>query len=85
MVEDAFVDVQQPDVSSVLDRLGDVHAAVVVPLLLSAGYHVHVDLAREIEKLILGAHPETRGTPMTSARRPRSSLMLWTCSLLSSG
>ena len=47
-VEDAFVDVQQPDVASVLDRLGDAHATVVVPLLLSAGYHVHVDLAREV-------------------------------------
>ena len=50
VVEDAFVDVQQPDVASVLDRLGDAHAAVVVPLLLSAGYHVHVDLAREVAK-----------------------------------
>ena len=48
VVEDAFVDVQQPDVASVLDRLGDLPAAVVVPLLLSAGYHVHVDLAREV-------------------------------------
>lgn len=48
MVEDAFVDVQQPDVASVLERLGERHAAAVVPLLLSAGYHVHVDLAREV-------------------------------------
>ena len=48
VVEDAFVDVQQPDVASVLDRLDDLRAAVVVPLLLSAGYHVHVDLAREV-------------------------------------
>ncbi len=50
VVEDAFVDVQQPDVASVLDRLGAAHDAVVVPLLLSAGYHVHVDLAREVRQ-----------------------------------
>jgi len=45
LVEDAFVDVQAPDVASVLDALGTGHESVVVPLLLSAGYHVHVDLA----------------------------------------
>lgn len=44
-VLDAFVDVQQPDVPSVLDSLDAAVDAVVVPLLLSAGYHVHVDLA----------------------------------------
>lgn len=48
VVEDAFVDVQAPDVASVLDALGTGHESVVVPLLLSAGYHVHVDLAREV-------------------------------------
>ena len=45
-VLDAYVDVQQPDVPSVLDGL-DERQAVIVPLLLSAGYHVHVDLADE--------------------------------------
>ena len=45
-VLDAFVDVQQPDVPSVLDGL-DERQAVIVPLLLSAGYHVHVDHADE--------------------------------------
>ena len=45
-VLDAFVDVQQPDVPSVLDAL-DERQVVIVPLLLSAGYHVHVDLADE--------------------------------------
>ncbi|MGO2113107.1 MAG: sirohydrochlorin chelatase [Pseudoclavibacter sp.] len=40
------VDVQHPDVAESLDALGD-RAVVVVPLLLSAGYHVRVDLARE--------------------------------------
>lgn len=46
-VVDAYVDVQAPDVPTVLEGLDDGHA-VVVPLLLSAGYHVHVDLAREV-------------------------------------
>src|SRR5690606_4346738 len=41
----AFVDVEQPDVPTALDRLvADGATPVVVPLLLSAGYHVHVDL-----------------------------------------
>jgi sirohydrochlorin ferrochelatase len=42
-VREAFVDVQQPDVPTVLAGLQE--ATRVVPLLLSAGYHVHVDLA----------------------------------------
>lgn len=44
-VRGSFVDVQQPDVPTTLDALADGVPAVVVPLLLSAGYHVHVDLA----------------------------------------
>ncbi|WP_414172638.1 sirohydrochlorin chelatase [Clavibacter tessellarius] len=45
-VEDAHVDVQQPDVPAAMEGLADAdRAVVVVPLLLSAGYHVHVDLA----------------------------------------
>ncbi|MBM7829952.1 sirohydrochlorin ferrochelatase [Agromyces cerinus] len=43
------VDVQQPDVAATLGALPPSMPAVVVPLLLSAGYHVHVDLRREIE------------------------------------
>ncbi|WP_022894078.1 sirohydrochlorin chelatase [Agromyces subbeticus] len=45
------VDVQQPDVAATLGELPDTLPAVVVPLLLSAGYHVHVDLRREIEAI----------------------------------
>ncbi|MHA7986871.1 sirohydrochlorin chelatase [Rathayibacter sp. CAU 1779] len=41
----AFVDVQQPDLSEALDGLQPGRSAVVVPLLLSTGYHVHSDLA----------------------------------------
>jgi sirohydrochlorin ferrochelatase len=47
-VAGGFVDVQQPDVPSSLASLDPESSAVVVPLLLSAGYHVHVDLVREI-------------------------------------
>ncbi len=47
-VTGGFVDVQQPDVAATLGSLASNKSAVVVPLLLSAGYHVHVDLQREI-------------------------------------
>lgn len=46
-VEAGFVDVQQPDVAATLDSLAPDQPAGIVPLLLSAGYHVHVDLANE--------------------------------------
>ena len=46
------VDVQQPDVAATLDALPRSAPAVVVPLLLSAGYHVHVDLRREIDGVV---------------------------------
>jgi sirohydrochlorin ferrochelatase len=42
----AHVDVQQPDVTSALAALPPDEPVVIVPLLLSAGYHVRVDLAR---------------------------------------
>jgi sirohydrochlorin ferrochelatase len=46
-VEAAFVDVQPPAVDDVVRRItGGGRHAVVVPLLLSAGYHVNVDIAR---------------------------------------
>jgi sirohydrochlorin ferrochelatase len=49
-VIDAFVDVQEPDVASVLDTVAEAgDTAVVVPLLLSSGYHVHVDLAAAVQ------------------------------------
>jgi sirohydrochlorin ferrochelatase len=45
----AFVDVQPPTVADVVAELaGSGRAAVVVPLLLSGGYHVHVDIARAV-------------------------------------
>ncbi|WP_136707677.1 CbiX/SirB N-terminal domain-containing protein [Agromyces sp. H66] len=43
------VDVEQPDVPATLASLEPGEPAVVVPLLLSAGYHVHVDLAEAVD------------------------------------
>jgi sirohydrochlorin ferrochelatase len=49
----AFVDVQPPTVVDVVASLSaQGRAAVVVPLLLSGGYHVHVDIAGAV-----AAHP----------------------------
>lgn len=49
VVHEGFVDVQQPDVPSVLDTVPAGRTSVIVPLLLSAGYHVHVDLAAAVD------------------------------------
>lgn len=49
-VETAFVDVQPPTVADVVERATRAdRSAVVVPLLLSSGYHVGVDIARAVE------------------------------------
>ncbi|MBO0926395.1 sirohydrochlorin chelatase [Cellulomonas sp. zg-ZUI199] len=49
-VREAFVDVQQPEVDDVVtDALGEA-PAVVVPLLLSVGFHVKVDVARAVDR-----------------------------------
>ncbi|MFP3464103.1 sirohydrochlorin chelatase [Leifsonia sp. SIMBA_070] len=39
------VDVEQPDVPTALASVASADQALIVPLLLSAGYHVYVDLA----------------------------------------
>ena len=54
-VRAAYVDVQPPDPSAVLASLSDGRQARLVPLLLSAGYHVYVDLTEA-----------ARGVPGTS-------------------
>ncbi|WP_404429829.1 cobalamin biosynthesis protein CbiX [Microbacterium lacus] len=41
------VDVQPPDVAASLDALPENQPVALVPLLLSAGYHVHVDLREQ--------------------------------------
>ncbi|MBO9555356.1 CbiX/SirB N-terminal domain-containing protein [Cellulomonas sp.] len=50
-VREAFVDVQQPEVADVVrDTLGDgAPGVVVVPLLLSVGFHVKVDIAAAVD------------------------------------
>ncbi|HXH35309.1 MAG TPA: CbiX/SirB N-terminal domain-containing protein [Plantibacter sp.] len=48
-VTGGFVDVQQPDVPATLRSIAPEQPAVVVPLLLSAGFHVHVDLVEDLE------------------------------------
>jgi sirohydrochlorin ferrochelatase len=48
-VREAFVDVQQPEVGEVLaGAVRDAGNAVVVPLLLSTGYHVRHDIAQAV-------------------------------------
>ena len=49
-VRQAFVDVQEPRISAEVARIpaGPGISAVVVPVLLSVGYHVHVDIARAV-------------------------------------
>lgn len=48
-VREAFVDVQQPEVGEVLaSAVEDAGTAVVVPLLLSTGYHVRHDIAQAV-------------------------------------
>ncbi len=51
-VREAFVDVQQPEVANVVaDALEtDAAGAVVVPLLLSSGFHVKVDIAEAVDQ-----------------------------------
>lgn len=44
-VREAFVDVQDPNIDAAVSRIAAGRPAVIVPLLLSAGYHVHVDIA----------------------------------------
>ena len=47
-VVDTWVDVQEPDLEARTAEVAE-HEAVVVPLLLSAGYHVFVDMARAVK------------------------------------
>ena len=58
------VDVEQPDVPATLASLEPGEPAVVVPLLLSAGYHVHVDLTEAV------AAERTRPTVLAGALGP---------------
>jgi sirohydrochlorin ferrochelatase len=64
-----FVDVQQPDVAASLAALDPRGIVVVVPLLLSAGYHVHVDLREDL------AAAEEHTTALAAALGPDDRLV----------
>jgi sirohydrochlorin ferrochelatase len=76
-----FVDVDLPSFSSVVARVvADSNGAVVVPLLLSSGYHVQVDIRRDCGSAVvaaaLGPHPllievlaDRLGDPVSSVDR----------------
>lgn len=46
-VREAFVDVQQPEIDAVITEVDA--PAIVVPLLLSTGFHTRVDIARAVD------------------------------------
>lgn len=47
-VEEAFVDVQEPEIDAVVAEVPAGAASVVVPLLLSTGFHTRIDIARAV-------------------------------------
>jgi sirohydrochlorin ferrochelatase len=57
-VLEAYVDVQEPELSGVVAGLPEGTAAVVVPLLLGTGYHVKVDIPKAIKP-----RPEVTAAP----------------------
>lgn len=72
------VDVQDPGVDEVIDRLPADRPAVLAPLLLSPGYHVHVDLAEALEgagdrdiRLASTLGPDPRLARILAERLPR--------------
>ncbi|MGR0159079.1 sirohydrochlorin chelatase [Paenarthrobacter nitroguajacolicus] len=48
-VVEAYVDVQEPELGGVVQGLPEGTAAVVVPLLLSTGFHIKVDVPKAIK------------------------------------
>ncbi|WP_402461636.1 sirohydrochlorin chelatase [Isoptericola aurantiacus] len=69
-VRGGFVDVQQPDVPTCLAALRET-STVLVPLLLSAGFHVHVDLREDVE----AAHADGIGVRLGGALGPDTRLV----------
>lgn len=53
-VHETYVDVQQPQIAEVLAAVLLDSPAVVVPMLLSGGYHVKVDIAEAVTSAALG-------------------------------
>ena len=68
LVAAGFIDVQQPDVPHCLAAAEPGRAAVLVPLLVSAGYHVRFDLANAV------AQAQPRQVAVTAALGPDSRL-----------
>jgi sirohydrochlorin ferrochelatase len=56
-VRQAFVDVEAPDLPFVLAEASG--PVTVVPLLLGAGFHVHVDIATAVDARVAGGQPTT--------------------------
>lgn len=64
-VDEAFVDVQEPEIDAVVAAVPAGAASVVVPVLLSTGFHTRVDIARAVAAApgpcvataALGPHP----------------------------
>ncbi|NYD66568.1 sirohydrochlorin chelatase [Agromyces atrinae] len=54
-VREAFVDVEEPEVGGVVAAASSVGDAVVVPLLLSTGFHVRNDIANAVAPFAPGA------------------------------
>lgn len=54
-VRQAFVDVQEPSLASVLGTVGG--PVAVVPLLLGGGFHVHVDITAAVEERATSGRP----------------------------
>ena len=67
-VQAGFIDVQQPDVPQCLAAAEPGRAAVIVPLLVAAGYHVRCDLANAV------ADARPRPVAVTAALGPDSRL-----------
>jgi sirohydrochlorin ferrochelatase len=60
-VQQAFVDVESPAIGAALSRVRG--PATVVPLLMGAGFHVHVDIARAVDAhRLAGLDAEAAGT-----------------------
>lgn len=72
------VDVQQPDIGATLAQLPLHDDAVLVPLLLSAGYHVNVDMRQ-------GAAASGRPARIAAAMGPSSALTTALISRLAAG
>jgi sirohydrochlorin ferrochelatase len=65
VVREAFVDVQEPAVADVVASAAELGlTAVVVPLLLSVGFHVRVDIAAAVE-----GRPAVAAPPLGPDRR----------------